>query len=422
MITHRMKVFALVVLTLINMGNYMDRYIISALLPFIQREMGLRDSALGFLHSAFMVSYLVAAPFLGMVGDRMSRKWLAGITVMFWSVATALSGLAGGYWALIGIRSMVGIGEAGYGPVAPTLISDYFSENVRSRMLSVYYIGAPLGSALGLILGGFLGHHYSWRLAFLVAAIPGILLAFLVMAIREPERSSMPLLNSISLKRSLLRLVRTRSYVFNLVGTAAMTFAAGGLAYWFPTFLWRVRGWQIGQATQFFGAVTVVAGIAGTIIGGFLADLWQKSNRKAYFYVSAIGMLLAVPMSLASIMIRSQVWIFPFVFLTVFFLFFNMSPLNAAIISVVHPRSRATAMALNILFIHLFGDAFSTWAMGRVSDMTHSLKIGLMIGPAAILAGGLILILGAKELTRDQIRLETALARTWKQSPANDGP
>lgn len=403
-----MRVFALVVLTSVNVVNYLDRFIISALLPFIKADMQLSDAQLGLLHTAFTFSYLLSAPFLGFLGDRISRKWLASVTVIFWSFATALSGMARSYGSLLGIRAMVGIGEAGYGPVAPTMINDFYSPAVRSRMLSIYYVGTPLGSALGLMMGGFLGHHYGWRLAFLVAAVPGVVLALLTLFIREPERQA-PHLEKPSLMETLRYLARTPSYLYNLVGTAAMTFATGGLAYWYPTFLFRMRGWHLTTATQFFGAVTVVAGITGTVFGGFLADLWQDKNRRSYFYVSAIGMLLAAPLAVASILIQSRIWVFPFVFLSIFFLFFNMSPLNAAIISVVRPRMRATAMALNILFIHLLGDAVSTWAIGKVSDATESLTLGILIGPAAILVGGAILLAGSGALARDQLKLEVEL-------------
>lgn len=410
MFSNRMRIYTLVVLTSINLVNYLDRFIISALLPLINEDLHLTDTQLGFLYTVFTFTYAFAAPFLGYLGDRVTRKWLAACTVFLWSIATGVSGLASSYSALIAIRAFVGIGEAGYGPVAPTMISDYYSERVRSRILSIYYIGAPLGSALGFVLGGHLGHHFGWRTAFLVAAIPGVILAGLALFMKEPPRNSVAMGNP-SIKETLTQLVRTRSYVTNVLATAAMTFATVGLAFWFPTFLSRMRGWKLHQATQLFGAITVVAGIAGTLFGGFIADLWRKENRKAYFHVSAIGMLLAVPFSIAALFIHHKAWVSPFVFLTEFFLFFNMSPLNAAILSVVHPKMRATAMAMNILLIHVLGDAVSTVVIGKVSDITGSLTAGMLMGPAAILLGGLILIFGANRLVLDQDRMQTTLSK-----------
>lgn len=399
-----MKVFTIIILTSINLVNYLDRFIISALLPFIKADLEITDAQLGLLHTSFTIGYLASSPLLGLLGDRMSRKWLASSCVFLWSIATALSGRAGSYGSLQAIRAVVGIGEAGYGPVAPTIISDSYSEAVRSRMLSIYFIGTPLGSAIGIILGGTWGQHYGWRTAFLVAAIPGLILAVLALFIKEPPRSS-GALRTPSIRETLGHLFKTPSYVFNVAGTTALTFAVGGLAYWFPSFLSRARGWEVSHATQLFGSTTVVAGIAGTIFGGFLADIWHARNRKAYFLVSAIGMLIATPMAIASILIESRAWSFPFVFLTVFFLFFNTGPLNAAIISVVHPRMRATAMALNILFIHLLGDAISPVLMGKVSDVTDSLTAGMLVGAAAIPVGAAILMLGAKYLRADQEKI-----------------
>jgi MFS transporter, Spinster family, sphingosine-1-phosphate transporter len=409
MITNRMKIFALVVLTSLNVVNYLDRSIISALLPFIRNDLRLTDAQLGLLHSAFTFSYLFSAPFLGLLGDRVSRRWLAAASVFLWSIATAASGMATSYSMLLAIRAGVGIGEAGYGPVAPTIISDFYSERVRSRMLSIYYVGIPLGSAIGIISGGDLGLRFGWRTAFWVAAVPGLMLALLTILIREPKRKETPA-ETPSVSETLRTLAATPSYVYNVLGTTAMTFATVGLAYWFPTFLSRERGWEITQATRFFGATTVVAGIAGTMFGGFIADFWQNRNRKSYFYVAALGMLLAVPLTLASLLIHGKAWVFPIVFLAVFFLFFNISPLNAAIISVVHPRMRATAMAMNILFIHLIGDAISTWAIGQASDLTGSLAMGMLVGPAAIMLGGIILLIGTKHLAVDQEKLETTLS------------
>jgi predicted MFS family arabinose efflux permease len=404
MISNRMKVFTIIILTSINLVNYLDRFIISALLPFIKADLEITDAQIGLLHTSFTIGYLASSPLLGLLGDRMSRKWLASSCVFLWSIATALSGRAGSYASLQAIRAVVGIGEAGYGPVAPTIISDSYSEAVRSRMLSIYFIGTPLGSAIGIILGGTWGQHYGWRTAFLVAAIPGLILAVLALFIKEPPRSS-EALRTPSIRETLGHLFKTPSYVFNVAGTTALTFAVGGLAYWFPSFLSRARGWEVSHATQLFGSTTVVAGIAGTIFGGFLADIWHARNRKAYFLVSAIGMLIATPMAIASILIESRAWSFPFVFLTVFFLFFNTGPLNAAIISVVHPRMRATAMALNILFIHLLGDAISPLLMGKVSDVTDSLTAGMLVGAAAIPVGAAILMLGAKYLRADQEKI-----------------
>jgi MFS transporter, Spinster family, sphingosine-1-phosphate transporter len=402
-----MKVFTLVILTSINLVNYLDRFIISALIPFIKADLNLTDAQLGLLQTSFTIGYLASSPALGLLGDRMSRKWLASICVFLWSIATALSGRAQSYASLQTVRALVGIGEAGYGPVAPTLISDSYSEAVRSRMLSIYYIGIPLGSAIGIILGGTWGQHFGWRTAFLVAAIPGLILAVLVLFIKEPSRSA-EATRTPSIAETLRYLFKTPSYIYNVAGTTALTFAVGGLAFWFPSFLSRVRGWEVSQATQLFGSTTVVAGIAGTMFGGFLADIWHQKNRKAYFLISAIGMLLATPMAAASILIESKAWAFPFVFLTVFFLFFNTGPLNAAIISVVHPRMRATAMALNILFIHLLGDAISPVLIGKISDVTDSLILGMLVGTTAIPVGAVILILGAKKLVMDQQRAESA--------------
>lgn len=394
---------ALAILTLINLLNYLDRYVISGMLPLVQLEFSRSDAEMGVLSSSFLLVYAIASPFTGVLGDRFPRKWFVGGGVLLWSAATIASGLARTFPELLVARAVIGIGEAGYATVAPSLISDLYDEKRRGRMLSLFYAALPVGSALGFTLGGVIATHFGWRSAFHVAGIPGIALALLAFAMREPKRGSSDnalTQTNASVPEILRTLARTRSFVVNTAGYTAATFAMGGLAAWWPTFLYRERGVPLDRAGFLFGATLVVAGFLGTIAGGLLGDKLQVKHRGGYFLASGIGLLLATPAAIAGTLLHQPALYWTATFVALFFLFFNTGPLNAAICNVVPAGMRASAIAANVLVIHLLGDALSPWLIGKVSDASD-LGTGIVLNCVAIGVAGLILVLGAPVLRRD---------------------
>jgi len=394
----------LLVLTLINLLNYLDRYVISGMLPLVQAEFGRTDAQMGVLSSSFLVVYALASPATGVLGDRLPRKWFVGGGVLVWSLATLWSGQARSFEELLLARALIGIGEAGYAAVAPGMISDLYDVRRRGRMLSLFYAALPVGSALGFTLGGAIGQHHGWRSAFLVAGLPGILLGLLALAMREPPRGAAdevrhgderPAVGAI-----LRTLAGTRSYLVNTAGYTAATFAMGGLAAWWPTFLFRERGVPLDRAGFLFGATLVVAGFLGTLAGGWLGDRIHARHKGGYFLASGIGLLLATPAGLVAVLGASPPLYWAATFLALFFLFFNTGPLNAAICNVVPAQMRASAIAINVLVIHMLGDALSPWLIGKVSDLSD-LGTGIVFNCGAIALAGAILVGGANVLRRD---------------------
>jgi MFS family permease len=281
--------FGLAVLSFINLFSYLDRYIVSALIESLKHsELGLSDANLGSLMSAFLVVYTFTAPVFGALGDRRSRPRLIAIGVACWSIATALSGFATGYLTLLAARASVGVGEAAYVTIAPSLLSDYFPMRQRGRVMAIFFCAIPVGSALGYVVGGLVDKHYGWRSAFFVAGIPGVLLAALCLLLRDPPRgaqdgtaaragsaagakpaSKAPRANiGKDTWAAYGRLVRNRPYALTVLGYAAYTFAVGGLAVWMPAFLERARGIPRDDATVGFGAIVVITGFIGTFVGG----------------------------------------------------------------------------------------------------------------------------------------------------------
>jgi MFS transporter, Spinster family, sphingosine-1-phosphate transporter len=393
----------LLILTVINLINYIDRQILFAVFPLIKEDLFLSDKQLGFISSAFIIVYLLTSPIFGRLGDMLTRKWIIAFGVGLWSLATAGASIVHSYSQLFLARSLIGIGEASYIVIAPALISDFFGKKDRGKALSFFVMGLPVGSALGYILGGFLGEIYSWRSAFLIVGLPGLLMALLCLRIKEPKRgaadrvlesNSKDHLHPKNLKEIYISLLRNKQFVTAVLGLTAYGFAIGGLGVWTPTFLHRIKGLPIGFANKLFGVTLIAGALLGTLIGGYLGDYLIKFTNKAYFLISSAGMLIAVPILITAILSRNPSVYWSAIFLTALFLSFAVV-LNAAIMNAVHPQIRSTAMSVNVFIAHIFGDAISPVMIGWISDLSD-LKTAIMITPIMIMISAIILLLGAK--------------------------
>ena len=398
-------------LTLINMFNYIDRWVVPPLFESLRREPVLghpSDARLGSLMTAFVIVYMLASPIFGALGDRLRRTRLIAFGVALWSLATATAGLAGSFIMLFAARATVGIGEAAYGTIAPTVLADYYAPGRRGRIMAIFACAIPIGSALGFILGGLVDTHFGWRAAFLVAGVPGLVLSLLVLTVRDPPRGALdstPVETAhgasvlASLRHAYATLLRNRLYVLTCAGFAAYTFALGGIAAWLPSFFERVRGVSHAQAATVPGAIVVVTGFVGTFAGGWLADRWLRTNRQAYWWVSGIGALIAAPFALLTFTAESPAVYWSAAALAQVLLFASTGPINAATVNIVSPTMRATALALQILVIHLFGDVPSPPLIGLISDAS-SLGRAVLIVPVAVLIGGVFWVWAAREGAR----------------------
>jgi len=414
--------WGLAILSFINLFNYLDRFLVPALFESLKHsELRLTDAQLGSLMSGFLAVYTLAAPVFGALGDRRSRPRLIAFGVGFWSLATALSGFAGSYFGLLAARASVGIGEAAYATIAPSLLSDYFPVDRRARVMAIFFCAIPVGSALGYVVGGLMNVHFGWRPAFFVAGIPGLALAGLCLWLRDPPRGSQdaaeptpaaaqpatgpapeakgsPRAGSLGfdVKTTYRHLLRNRPYVFTVLGYAAYTFALGGLASWMPAFLERVRGMSPDKATVQFGEIVVITGFVGTFVGGWLGDYCAKYSKQAYLLVSAIATLVAAPFAWFAFTVASSTEYLVCMVIAQLLMFLSTGPINACIVNLVLPNQRATAVALSVFTIHLLGDAISPLLIGAVSDAT-SLGQALKIVPAAIVIAGVLWGWAARE-------------------------
>lgn len=397
--------YALALLLAVNLLNYIDRQVLYAVFPLIKSDLHLSDTALGFLGSAFMLCYMVSAPLLGWLGDRLSRVRLAASGLLVWSLATVLAGMACGYRTLLAARTAVGIGEASFGTVSPGLIADYFPRERRGRVLSWFYLAIPVGSALGYLCGGIIGKQFGWHAAFLMVGLPGLIIALPLSFLREPGRGGAQEQAIQQKGTGYGALFTNRSFVCNTLAMAAMTFAMGGLAQWLPSFLNRLHGLDVARANTLFGGVTVLAGIGGTLAGGLLGDHFQKKSAAGYLIVSGWGFLIGVPIAAWAIIAPSLHTCLAAMFCAEFFLFLNTGPLNTVIVNVTKPSIRAMAFAVNIFFIHALGDAVSPTLLGWLSDH-WGLRGALLVTPAAIAAAAGFCFLGMRYIAEDMAKAE----------------
>jgi MFS family permease len=385
---------ALLLLTGLNFVNYIDRSILFAVQELVKAEFVLSDKQVGFLTSAFFACYMIAAPLIAPLADRCPRKWIMAAGALVWSVATLLSAITHNYDELLLRHLIVGIGEATFVVISPAFISDLFPENRRGRVLSIFYLAIPVGTALGYLIGGYLGHQHGWRMPFLVCAIPGLVLALGVCLLKEPQRGANDHLADSVERGTVFGLFRNKAYWTVSLGMAMMTFAVGGLQVWMPTFLSRMRGVPLEHANLLFGVMTLFSGIVATLFGGWLGDRLLRRTPAAYQLVSAVGMALSIPaMVVAIYFIGTPMYVA--IMLGEFLLLLNTAPLNAALVNSVSARIRATAIAVNLFTIHLLGDAFSPTLIGWISDKTN-LQTGFFSTIVAVVLSAAILFYGMR--------------------------
>jgi MFS family permease len=400
---------ALLVLTAINLLNYLDRYLVPPLASDLKGAMTLSDEQLGWLWPAFMLVYMLTAPVFGAWGDRGSRRRPIALGVLIWSLATVLSGLVRDYPQLLAARALVGVGEAAYVAIAPALLADCFPLSARGRVFSVLNMAIPVGAALGYVVGGLIGHHLGWRPAFFICGAPGALLAAAVLWLPDPPRgvqdgpvasgvrAAMPA-GGAPVAEALARylsLLRRGPYMLIVLGYAAYTFALGGLGFWMPLFLERVRALPHDAATTGFGAIVVVTGVLGTLVGGWLGDYWLKRSRQGYLWFSGVVTVAAVPCALIALAAAAPPVYTAAIVAAELLLFMSTGPINAAIANIVSPLERASALALSTFAIHLLGDVPSPPLIGHLSDVS-SLGRAVLVVPVAIAIGGVIWLVAAR--------------------------
>lgn len=440
----------------INFLNYLDRNVLSGAANVVAKELGFGLDGIGYIASAFLIVYTLGTVPLGIWADRAKRKDVVATCISVWSLATAFTALATNFTTLFLSRMVLGIGEAGYFPAGTALMSDYFSRAKRSRIMSWWSIGQLIGILVGFVIGGELAGLYvgSWRLAFIFTGIPGLILAFLAWKLREPRRNqadeeALALLDPYPLGAAsevrdaieiakppdagafsqfiiLLRsafsdfkiLLRVKTLVVLIVMQIFAFFVLGVNIVYLPTYLQQrdTFNFSSGKAGIFSGVVIVVAGMAGTIIGGYMADALNRRHPGARVLVCGIGFLLGAPAFAVAVSFHSLTIFTIFFILTALLLTIYQGPSTAATQDVVPSALRASSVAVSLLIAHLLGDAFAPALVGTLAsnfDPTHGLHFANSVAgqdlsqallitctPALVIAG-LVGILGARWMKGD---------------------
>ena len=437
---------ALALLLAINLFNYIDRQVISAVVGPIKRtffnengdliaegsdslnaairwfehQVGFKpeDALLGLLGTAFMVVYMVGAPLFARVAERRSRWQIIAVGAILWSIASGATGLASTFLVLLITRCFVGIGEAAYGPIAPAMIADMYPIERRGQKLAWFYVATPVGSALGYVLGGWIASSgigawgqatlgincESWRWVFFLITIPGAILGLICLRMKEPTRlTAKPEAKPKSVPWSeYLELVRTPSYIMCTLGMTAMTFAIQGIAFWMPYYMEKLPGAPV-NSTIIFGGVIAVSGLCATLLGGIAGDRLRRRFASSYFLVSGAAMAVGFPIFLAALRAPfPAIWVL--MFLACFCLFFNTGPTNTILANVTRTPLRAIGFAVNIFVIHALGDVISPVIVGLLNDVYGDMHVSFIVVGVMFLVASAFWFAGAFYLCRDTER------------------
>ena len=401
---------ALALLTALNLLNYIDRSVLFAVQDLVKAEMHRSDAAFGLLTSVFFIFYMCAAPFMGPLSLRFSRKRVIVAGALVWSVATLLTALTKNFNELLIRHTLVGIGEASFVILSPTFVADMFPVEKRGRVMGVFYLAIPVGTALGYLLGGVMGPKYGWRAPFYVGAAPGVLLALLLLLLPEPPLGQFDAPESKAPERDTLKgLIHNPAFLTATLGMAMMTFALGGLQVWMPTFLHRAHGYSLLDANVIFGLSTIVNGVVASLAGGWISDWLLRRTKSAHYLVSAVSLGLGIPAMCVALFASGRPMIVG-IFVAEFLLLLNTGPLNAAVINSVGPHVRAAALAVNIFVFHLLGDVPSPVLIGYISDK-YSLRLAFLGPVVAIALSSAILFYGMRFAPRLWVQGESAASQ-----------
>ena len=369
----------------LNLLNYLDRQVLYAVFPLIQTDLHLTDLQLGTLASAFMVVYMCYAPVMGYLADRFARPRLIGWSALLWSGATLACGIAQNYISLLVPRALIGVGEGGFTTIAQPFLAEHYPKEKHASVLALFGLALPVGSALGYVLGGLLGQHGGWRIAFMAAGVPGVLLGILAWTCLK-DRAREWVARPRPVLKDYISLLKNKPFLGVCMAQAMMTFVMGGLAAWMPMYLHRYLGLDTAHAGVYFGALVVGCGAVGTLIGGKLAVKWNARCRHAYYNLIAYSFLAALPFCWLALYVTHLVMVLTCLGIVLVLLFIPTGAIAAALVATTDEHIRSMAFAFNIFIIHLLGDAISPTLVGWVSD-GWSLKVAVFCASLMLLPG-----------------------------------
>ena len=407
------RTVALLLLVVVYTFNFIDRQIVGILAVPIKADLGLSDSQLGLMGGlAFALFYTGLGIPVAMLADRFSRTWIMTGALVIWSGMTAVCGLAGNFWQLFLARLGVGIGEAGGVAPAYSLVADYFPPHQRARALSIYSFGIPIGSALGILFGGFIATKIDWRFAFFAVGLAGIAIAPIFrLVVKEPPRGRFDPVQVQRAPPGLAELLRTLaskpSFWLISLGGASSSMMGYGLFFWLPSFFVRSYGLTLLDASLFFGAIVFLGGMVGIWAGGWLGDRLGQANHRRYLTVPAIAFCITIPFYTVALFSPNLTLTFFVLLVPTAMGLVWLGPVLATIQHLVRPDMRATASAVFLFINNLIGIGIGTWALGALSDALaqrfaeDSLRYSILAGGVFYLIAAFLFWLATHWLERD---------------------
>lgn len=408
------SIYALGLLTLIYAFNYLDRSILSLVLPQVKAEMQLSDTALGLVSGfAFVLFYSLLGVPIARLADRSSRRNILGFGLVFWSLMTSLTGFVTNVWQLAATRFLMGAGEAcGVAP-SNAMVSDMFSKARRSLVVAILSSGSSIAFVVFFPIVGWLVDHHGWRVTFIAAGIPGLVLALLLFAtVREPVRAaaSTPQEGRESFIETAVFLFGSRAFARTVAGGAFMGISLYASSVWNPMFLVRVHGLSLTEVGGVIGPLRGLAGLGGVLFGGWLAGRLGRRDPRWHLATPGIACLLVLPAELVFLLSGPIVPSLAGLAVAQFCTSMHLGPVYAACMGVARPRMRATAAALFLLIANLVGQVLGPLIVGYLNDVLHAsygdlaIRYSLIVGAVCAALGGAVLISASRTLERDSRR------------------
>ncbi|MBN1532010.1 MAG: MFS transporter [Spirochaetes bacterium] len=403
--------FILILCTLLYMLNYMDRQVLSAVQEVMKTDLRLSDSQVGFIQTLFLMSIALFSLPVSFLADRWSRRKSLGIMATIWSVFTYCTGLGRSFLGILLPRTFVGVGEAGFGAVGTAMVTAAYPERLRSRVLGVFNLSIPLGCAIGVVAGGYISVHYGgWRTPFYVFAAPGLLLGLAALFIKdyktavEVDESG----NRKKFMKSALQLFRIPSLRWLYIGYGMMQVMVFSFLVWGPTFYMRAHNVREDRAGIIVGIIGLMA-IVGAILGGVLADLWQKKNRRARMLLPAIVIALSAVFLAIAYLLEFRGIGYAAGILYGILAVMSVPALGAVTQDVVTPGMKSSAWGMAVLTQYLLGGGWGPVIVGMLSDHlgggVYGLKIALIIASCGGLLAGLCYWIGSRHYPEDMDRV-----------------
>lgn len=397
--------YVFMLLFLLYMFDYIDRMVVTSMFTSIERDWGISHTQSGLLVSAVYWAIVILTFPISILVDRWSRTKTIGVMAIMWSLATALCALTGNFVQLFMSRMLIGVGEAGYAPGGSAMISGLYPVDRRARMMGLWNASIPLGSAIGVLLGGIIAAKLGWKHAFGIVAVPGMIVAILFLFVKDYKTVDLSFYdkssNKIKMeKKDMVKEFLTKpSVLFTYLGMAAVVFVTTSMLTWLPTYFEKVRNIPQEAAGKMASTIMVLA-LVGAPLGGFITDRWRKTKANARLLFPALSTLLsAVALFIALTMFKGTIQYIVFLVFGVLVLAF-ISGAASVTQDVIHPGLRATSYAIAVVVQNLLGASTAPIVMGKIYDLTN-IQTALSVLPFVLLVGALLFWLGSKKYEKD---------------------